>query len=245
MSNKLTPEQRAKRWAFWTKTAAFIALGLIAAPVVGIAIYGLAGILVAGLIGLAGVTLGPVLGDMAGNWKLKLIKAEAARNPIETLQSEYMRRQELLDENEESISKLRSKTMTFADQVKGFSKQYPDEAPRYEQQLQAMRDLLAEHEQQWVNAQQDLRLFEQEIGKADAVWQMSLAANEAAEGTQLALEDFESKIKTQTSLGVVQNSLNDSFSRLEQVRLPVPAGRARHSNRYQQSRDHGARVARD
>src|SRR4051812_46457614 len=103
MKKELTPEQRAKRLGSWVKVGSFVVLGLVVAPIVGLAIYGLMGIVVAALIGFTAIAVAPVVGMKLENAKLKALKAEARRNPVETLQSEFMRRQDLLEEKRTSI----------------------------------------------------------------------------------------------------------------------------------------------
>ena len=219
MPTNTTPEQTAARWKWAAQIALFTGVGLIAGPIAAIAIKGLLGLVVCGLIGTVAITIGPVLGMKVANWKLQLMKAEAARNPIETLQNELMERRRLLEENLESIGKLRANNMTFASKVKDFRVQFPEEAEQFEQQLLEMNGLLKEHEQQYAEASDAADKFEGEIERADAIWKMSQAAAEAAHGAKLTIDDFQAKIKKDTALESIQLGMNQAFGNLANIRL--------------------------
>ena len=215
LASPQTPEQRAKRWGLIAKVAVFTIVGLVAAPVVGLAITGLVGLLIAGIIGLGTLAILPWVEMKAANWRLKLIKAEAAKNPVETLQNEYRRQQEKLVTVKEAIKVFDTKIRTFEGKLDGFKSTYPSEAPRYDEQLAQMKKLLALRQARWREAAHNLELFDAEIRKADAIWQMGQAAAEAGKGLGMSDDDFYAAIKVQTSMDAVQNSLNSAFADLD------------------------------
>jgi hypothetical protein len=199
--------------------ALFTGVGLFAGPIAAIAIKGLLGLIACGVIGLAAVTFGPVIADKAANWRLKMLKAEAAKNPVETLQLQLIERRTALEENLESIGKLRANNMDFADKVQVFKRDFPEEATQFEAQLESMNELLREHEQKYTEATTATDQFEKEIRRADAIWKMTLAAADAAHGAKLTIEDFTAKIKKETALDAIQSGMNRSFSELATIRL--------------------------
>jgi len=220
MQNNLTIAQRARRIKLITQTALFVVIGLIGAPIAFFAIKGLLGLIACGIIGTLAITFGPVLGDMAANAKLKLLKAEAARNPIETLDRELLNRQQMLQQHFESIGKLRTKCLIFEGRVGEFAKKYPAQAPQFQKQLGAMLEVLAAHEDRYTKTSAEVQVFSDEIAKASAIWEMSLAAAEAAETTrESAAETFYARIKTETALDAIQEAMTTSFSQLDQLRL--------------------------
>jgi len=93
LSTEHTPRQLANRWRTLVICIGVVVLGLIVAPVIFIAIYGLVGLTlalaIAAVVTLVGWATLPWLGTVAANWKLKLLKQEAAHNPVETMQTNF------------------------------------------------------------------------------------------------------------------------------------------------------------
>jgi hypothetical protein len=196
------------------------ALALIAAaiisPLVFLAIKGLIGLIIAGVLGLTIVNLSPWLSMKFANWKLKAIKNEAARNPVETLQNVYNQRQAQRQKFKDQITTFRAKVSGFADKVDGFKTQFPQDAPKFEQQLLQMQALLKRREAKYARVKSDLEKFAGVIQRADAIWQMGLAAAEmnAAAGVFDGEQMYE-RIKVETALDSVQDSMNMAFSEME------------------------------
>ena len=212
----LTPsaDEKARRTAAIIKVILFILLGLIAAPIAFLAIKGLVGLIAAVVIAFTAITIAPVVGEMAANWKLKALKDEAARNPIETLQRELLRRQQLLDDQKPKIERFETKILNFEGKLAGFKRQYPDEAPRFERTLGSMKQLLALRKERYQEAKTNLAQFELETQKARAIWEMGQAAKDASEGG-MTEDDFYAKLKTDTSIEAIEESMNQAFARLE------------------------------
>ncbi|MGL4679247.1 MAG: hypothetical protein ACRCWC_07650, partial [Plesiomonas shigelloides] len=150
------------------------------------------------------------------NWKLKAIKAEAARNPVETLQTVYAERQRQRQTFKDQITAFRAKVAGFADKVEGFKAQFPQDAPKFEAQLRQMQALLQRREAKYAKVKADLERFAGVIQRADAIWQMGLAAAEmnAAAGVFDGEQMYE-RIKVETALDSVQESMNMAFSEME------------------------------
>jgi hypothetical protein len=214
MASTPSADERARRTAAIIKVVLFVALGLIAAPVAFLAIKGLIGLIVAAFIAFTAITIAPVLGDTAANWKLKALKDEAARNPVETLQRELLRRQTLLDEQKPKIERFETKILNFEGKLAGFKRQYPEEAPRFERTLNSMRQLLTLRKERYQEAKTNLLHFESETEKARAIWEMGQAAKDASEGG-MTEDDFYAKLKTDTSIEAIEETMNESFARLE------------------------------
>ena len=78
-------DPRARRWGVFAKYAALLVVGFAVAPFIWVAIGGLLGMIVAGVILLGTWMVLPAVEAAAANLRLKLIKGEASRNPVETL----------------------------------------------------------------------------------------------------------------------------------------------------------------
>ena len=215
----LTPEERAKYWGTIAKWATFIVVGFLFAPYAVVAITGMLGLIVGCGIAAGTWLMLPVVEAKAMNLRLKMIKAEAAKNPIETLESEYLRRQLLLDQRKTAIETFDAKTRTFGDKLDGFKRDYPDEAQKFQSTYDQMALLLKRQKDQWREASRGLALFDGEIKKAKAMWDMAQAANAARAGSGLDEESFNAKLKTETALDSIQDGMNRAFSQLDTLIL--------------------------
>jgi len=207
---------RKQRLANVAKWGLALLAAAIISPVIFFAIKGLVGLVIAGVIGLAIVNFSPWLGVKFANWKIKAIKAEASKNPVETLQNVYIERQRQREVFKNQITNFRAKVSGFADKVETFKTSFPQDAPTFEKQLVQMRALLKRREQKYSRVKADLEKFAGVIQRADAIWQMGLAAAEmnAAAGVFDGEQMYE-RIKIETALDSVQESMNIAFSEME------------------------------
>jgi len=214
-----TPQQQASRWKTFAICVGAVVLGLVVAPVIFIAIFGLVGLTVAltiaAVVTLAGWALLPYAGMVAANWKIKLLKREASRNPVETMQNELRRRQELLEQFKQKIITFGSKVKTFQDKVGSLKRQFPDDAPQFEESLSKMKQLYALRQSKYKEAEEGIAEFEAEIEKANILWDVGQAAAAAGESAGMSDEDFYAKIKVKSSLNAIQDKLNLSFAQLD------------------------------
>lgn len=211
----LTPEQRAKKYGTIAKVIAVLGVGFVVAPYVFTAITGLVGLVVAGLIVLGTWAVLPALGDFASNLRLKMIKAEAARNPIETLENEYRRRIHLLEERKIKIETLAAKTAGFGSKLTQFKREYPDEAQTYTDIYNKMLLLLKRSREQWTVASNQLDAFDSEITKAKAKWDMALAANALRQDAGNVEAEFLAKLKVECSFDTIETGMNMAFAQLD------------------------------
>ena len=118
MNTPLTPEQKAER----IKTAArVVALGIICffiAPFTILALKGLLGIIAFTMIAAPVYFMLPFFGKLLANWRLQAYKAQAASNPIPTLQNQLIEKKQALDEALKSIAQLIASYKTYLSQIK-------------------------------------------------------------------------------------------------------------------------------
>ncbi len=214
----LSPDQRAQKWGTIAKWAAFIVGGFLFAPFVMATITGMLGLLVAGAISAFTWFMLPVAHDMAVNLRLRLIKQEAARDPVSTLQAEYLRRSLLLEDRDKAIQTFDAKTRTFADKVEGFKRKYsPADCAKFQEDLDNMRLLVKRQRAQWTEAQRNLMQFSDQVQKASDMWEMAVAAAAAKAGTELDEKAFWGKLKTETAFNAVQDGMNAAFAQLDSL----------------------------
>ena len=82
----------------------------------------------------------PAIQNAAANLRLKLVKSEAARNPVETLQLEHQRQSQMLEERKAAIETMSGAIRTLADTIKKLASEFPD-SPELEQMKQDYADL--------------------------------------------------------------------------------------------------------
>jgi hypothetical protein len=218
MNSNLTPEQRKQRTELVIKVVGLLGVCLVLGP--------LATTLAAGGMALAGLIVGaaalftvvkfiPWFALKIGNARLKAIKAEAAKNPVETLQNDYQKRQTALGEFRQKIVNFSAEVKNFADKLVDFNKRFPAEAPKFKEQLAKMKQLLDLRQKKYQQAQDNLGAYELEIQKAGAIWDMGQAAAKMNEAAGMTEEDFLQKIQVETALDSITINLNEAFADLE------------------------------
>lgn len=93
---------------------------------------------------VGGLTIGlaPLVSQKFANWRLKMIKAEARANPIETLQIAYMNRMNAWRAKEEAINVYAAAVTQYINKAKQFVQKYPHKMPEYKEKAEGMQKLL-------------------------------------------------------------------------------------------------------
>jgi len=213
--NPIDIEKRRNRIEMLVKIVGLCVAAFFVAPFVFIVIKGLIGMVVAAAVGGAMIFFTPVVARMAANWRLKAIKAEAARNPIETLQNDYGKRQEGLRNFAGRISDFATAVGSFEDKLGEFKRDHPEDAPKFDEQLRKMKLVLENRKAKFKEAQTELAAYDKEIKRANDIWQMGQAAAAMTSAAGMTEDDFLQKISTETALDSVQKSMNRAFADLE------------------------------
>lgn len=211
-------DPRARRWGVAAKYAALLGVGFLVAPYIFSAITGLLGLIVAGVIMGGTWMLMPAIETAAGNLRLKLVKGEAARNPVETLQSELRRQMIALNERKEAVGRLNGQIATFRDKLDIIGNKYGKSDSAYvklSQQLSDLRRVAANREDKWKLAYAQLEAFKGEIERAGMIWEAAQAAAAAQETSGLTEADFMAKLKTETSLDTIRTTFNETLASLD------------------------------
>lgn len=216
-------EQKRKRIEALVKIGGLGIIGFLVAPFIFLTIQGLIGLVVAAGISFTAINFVPWYAAKVANWRLKAIKHEASKNPIETLQNEYRARQEALTKFEQSIKSFAAEVSAFMGKLEGFTKTYPNEAKKFYDQYNAMKALLDSRKEKYRLARSNLGVFDGEINKARAIWEMAQAAAAMNRLSGVNEEEFYAKIQVETALDSVQKSMSIAFSDLEISLLDEPA----------------------
>lgn len=211
-------EAKAQKKALAIKIGIFAVAAFIFAPFAFMVVKGMIGLMIAGAIGFAGLVFAPLIGQKLANWKLKEMKAEAAKNPIETLQLQLQDKKIAISNFGQGYAQFSARIKTYEAQVIDFKRRYPDKAHIYEDRVQTYLRVKAKRKQMLEQAQVNVRVFEDKIEEASAEWDMAMADKEMNKAANFG-NDVMNDILTKTALLSVQNTMNQSFAALEELEI--------------------------
>jgi hypothetical protein len=224
MNQPVINDPRARLWGNVVKIAAVLIGGFIIAPYVWVAVGGLIGL---GL-GVAIIVLTWMLRHwffaVAANLRLKLIKAEAARNPVETLQEEYRKEMVRLDERKTAIESLKAHILQFEDKTAEMEAKYPNDPTvvKFKRDIATLNRIYENRCALWRKAREELSRFKEEIDRGDVIWKTAQAAAAAHEASGLSEEDFFSRLRKETAFDAIKLSYNQSIASLDSAMLEAP-----------------------
>lgn len=206
----------AKYW----KWGAGLAVVLLLGPFVGIilnGILGIAGLAIAGVIAFLAVQFAPAFADMVANWRMKVIVAEANRNPIETMKNIYISNMQTIQLKDTSITEFASRLGDYQDKMTGFKHNFPQDAAKFEETERKMVTVLARMRAKQRAAKAAAADYKSQIERAEAIYQMACAANEVtALAGSIEKQVFED-IKKQVAFDSVNHAFNLATAELEQA----------------------------
>lgn len=222
--------QWAKRNTTKLKWIGGAAACVLVAPIVWTGVVGLVGGVVFVGLGYIATELAPVFARKVSDKKMQMmlaqanqhlaaLKAEARKNPIETLQNLYREKQEALEAVKQKIHKFATKVNNYGLNVKKFTEDFPQDAAMFTQTHAEMTALLERRKAKWQEARDNLDKFAKEITRANAIWEMSQATAELREAAGDLEENFFQKVRKETALDAVQQSLAASMADLDQMMM--------------------------
>lgn len=212
--NSLIAEKTRSKYELVSKVVIAAIAVFLVAPLIFTIVKGLLGI--AAAIAIAGVliAMAPAASLAIANLGVSLLKLEAGRNPVETLQNEYKEKSLQLEARRGDIERCSTQLLTFKGKVEDLKKRYPEEAAQFEEQVQNMEALVSLRKEKFKAATKELQAFHDIVEKADAIWQVTQALSNVTTGADKT-EEFFSEMRTKTALDSVQQSLNHSFAALD------------------------------
>lgn len=218
-------DPRAKRWGNFAKIAAILGVGFFVAPFVFTAITGLIGLIIAGAIVGATWMVLPAVEAAAANMRLKLIKAEAAKNPVETLQNDLKNKTVALNDRKSAIEKLNAQIRNFADKLDDIKERFGANDSGYiklSSDLQELKKVYKHRCDKWNEARRQLDRFAEEIDRAGMIWEAAQAASAAREASGLTEDEFYVKLKTETAFDAIQLGYNEALASLDSSLIDDP-----------------------
>lgn len=213
MINDNSDPKRAKL-AKWLKIGIAVAFCVAISPIMVLAIQGLVGLIVALGIGLAAINLAPWFSIKMATWTLKLIKKDAAENPVETRQQIEQEAKVNLSKFLDEIQVFEANLSSFRKQVKDIVTKYPEKTETYKTQLAQLEQLLKTRKAMWQNARDNLKAYEEETVEISDLWDM---ANSAVTMNKMAGklgEDPMRELRTRVANNAVHNKMNLAMAQL-------------------------------
>jgi hypothetical protein len=207
-------DARQQRIATVAKWGIGLAIAAGISPFIFFAVKGIIGLALAAAIGFVAIQLAPVFATKVANLSMRLLTAEAAANPIETMRNLYVEKSEDLERAGGAIEAFETEIRNFDDQVGTFKRDYPDEAAKYDELSEQMHAALADMKREQTQARKELHAFSQQIKKAEAIYKMALAANKVTKLSRSAEAKIYAQIKEQVALDSVRTQLNRAFAGL-------------------------------
>lgn len=207
----------------WGTVALVCAAGLIVSPIVYLTITGLVGAAIAAVLGLTIVTFAPWVSMKFANWKVKSIVHEAKENPIETMTNLIIAKEQAFELFKEEVTNAVTARDNFKTKCEQFSKKFPARAPEFNTQLSQMTDLVKRKKEALTDAANSLEVGHLKLEEMKAYWEMSQAAQAANKAAGMDIGDQYEKLKADTAVDAVFESMNRAFAQLE-VAATLDAG---------------------
>lgn len=212
------------------KRANYIKAGLavvVLAIIAPIAISGVVGALALsaiGVIALVAVNGFPVLAKKLANAKvealiaeenrhLQALKAEANRNPIETLENEQRSKHKDLTNLQQEIQNFEAEVGNLRDTVNGESK-FASVSQKGKEVLASMERKLRYRQVKFQQAVQAVKLFDEKVDEAKAMYRVALAAQRADAASGENDSTVMRKILEDTAFTSVSSTVNNALAGL-------------------------------
>lgn len=212
MSNIEQKRETYKKWF----SVGLVGLGaLLVAPIIFMVVQGLVGLIIAGTIGLVAVNVAPYLAMKLANWKVKMIVSEATENPIETLTNVLIEKKKAYEDFKQRVTESVSARNQFEQQCKNFSIQYPERAKEFTTQLEHMNKHVEKQKIALGEAKVAIAAGQDKLQEMKAYFDMATALQRANKATNMDTGDIYEKLKVDTAVDAVYNSMSVAFAQME------------------------------
>lgn len=206
---RATQLARPLTWALGLGTA------LVVAPVAFAVVQGVAGLVVAGAIGMAGVQLAPVLALKLANWRLRLMQGEARGSPLPTLDNLLLDRRAALAQASFQLQSAIAQIDAFVEQAGEYARRHPDAAPRWLERARRAEQMRAQKKHALRTAAESVAAFEQEVERARTEWALVEAERALSSALGATHGDPMNQLLERTALDSVRLEMNRAFASLE------------------------------
>lgn len=207
--HRATQLARPLTWALGLGTA------LVAAPAIFVVVQGMAGLMVAGTLGLAGVQLAPVVALKLANWRVRLMQGEARGNPMPTLENLLLDRRTALTQASIQLQSAIAQIDAFVEQARDFALANPTAAPRWLERASRAEQLREQKKRALRTAAESVAAFEQAVEHARTEWALVEAERAMSRSLGDSRGDPMAQLLERTALDSVRLRMNSAFASLE------------------------------
>jgi hypothetical protein len=209
------PDRRRERLARVLTWGAGLACAIGVAPTVFLVVQGAAGLAAAGVLGLTGIHLAPVLARKLAHTRLRLLRHEARTHPLVTLEQLLIERRTALAQAGLQLQTALAQIDGFVEQARAFAERHPDAAPRWQARAERAEQLRAQKKQALRRAAESVAAFEQEVGRARTEWALVEAEQALRRSLDATQGDPLLQLLQRTALDQVRLRMNEAFASLE------------------------------
>lgn len=207
-------DAKKRRLAAAVRWSLAIAAAAVIAPVVFLAVKGMVGLALALVIGLAIVNAAPVVAMKFANWKLRGLKDEAARNPIETLQNQQVEREKALKNFASQIESFDAELETYRAELVSEAREHPEAARAGLPTLRQMERLLMFRRAKYKRAAKDLEERRKLVESAQSKYRVALAAQRVSKAAGATDPNVLDKILEDVAFDSVERAVSGSMAAL-------------------------------
>lgn len=214
----MTDEQKRKRIELWAKIIGFGAVSFFVGPFVFMTLQGAAGLVALLLVWTAGNAFVPVCSRKVANWRLKALKAEAARNPIETMERDLLQKQQMHVQFGTALKGMIGTVESFGSKLAKTKREHAGspEIEALEKNYKAMAQLVSQRKATYEKGKQVLVQAEKNLDRQRDIWELvieSRAMNKAISGD--AESDFLAKLEMDSAHNSIQREMHSVFADIE------------------------------
>lgn len=158
--------------------------------------------------------LSPAVLDWAGNKRLQMVKAEAAANPIETMDNSIIQTRNDLGTQRESVISVDTQWENVKKILASLRKTDPDEAASMGESEHLLAEASAELHSKYDAACDALEVFIKTRDKMSRLWSASIAINKALAIAGAARDNEVNRIKNQVAFEAVDANMSKAMAGL-------------------------------
>lgn len=227
---------------------ALLAICAVVGPVAYMAIKGIVGLAVFGVLAYIGYNAAPVIAMKVTNAKTLALEAEryafyraldeernahvnkvaqaAAADPIATARNQSLSYKQRAAKNMEAITAYSTEVKNFEGMTAEFGKKYPENAQMYRDQLVTMKKALQIKSDLYKALMERIQQMDDQIAFLEANWKMSQALQKANAMGGVENADPMEQIKADAAIDSVRNSINKAFAEMDSAVLQASVAKS-------------------
>jgi hypothetical protein len=151
------------------------AVCLLVAPIIFGVVKGMIGLAVAALVGGTILALMPAVTERLAQLKFQALKGVISRAPVDTLNKRGQERWDELNVQRQTLHEQAAALAEFKQKATKFNRDFPEEAPQINEQLQGYEQLFAYRVDMFKQAKLETEKFMKVVEKAEAIYEMAMA----------------------------------------------------------------------